>query len=161
MNKNLYNGTELQDDELGGVRLDWYDYGARFYDPQIGRWNSVDRFVEKYSSLTPYHYAANNPIYYIDINGDSLWITHYTGFLGLGGKQTLLYENWNLYNKDGSSYTSKVNGYLKQAKGALDMVGGVSTGQNLVSQLQGSKFNFTIQRGTNSFTENSVSKEGL
>jgi len=30
-NKYLYNSKELQDEQLGGVNLDWYDYGKRFY----------------------------------------------------------------------------------------------------------------------------------
>ncbi len=53
----LYNGKELQSD-LG---LDWYDYGARFYDPQLGRFHTQDRFAEKYFSMSPYQYGANNP----------------------------------------------------------------------------------------------------
>ena len=56
------------------------DYGQRMYDPQIGRFTTQDRFAEKYVSMTPYQYGANNPILMIDINGDSLWITHRTGF---------------------------------------------------------------------------------
>ncbi|MBP6979000.1 MAG: hypothetical protein KBB71_11875 [Lentimicrobiaceae bacterium] len=52
--------------------LQWYDYGARFYDPQIGRFHTVDRFTEKYYSMTPYQYGANNPILFIDVNGDSI-----------------------------------------------------------------------------------------
>jgi len=70
-NKYLYNGKELQED----LSLNWYDYGARFYDPQIGRFFTVDRFAEKYLDFSPYQYGANNPICNIDVNGDSIWYT--------------------------------------------------------------------------------------
>lgn len=67
-NKYLYNGKELIEDN----GLQNYDYGQRMYDPAIGRFNRIDRFSEKYSSLSPYQYGANNPISNIDINGDSI-----------------------------------------------------------------------------------------
>jgi len=68
-NKYLYNGKELQEG------TDWYDYGARMYDPQLGRWHTQDRFAEDFSSWSPYHYANNNPVLNIDINGDSTVIS--------------------------------------------------------------------------------------
>ena len=64
-----YNGKEL--DRKGG--LDWYDYGARYYDAALGRWHVVDPMSEKYYGVSPYLYCVNNPILLVDPNG--MWPT--------------------------------------------------------------------------------------
>mgnify|MGYP002346616210 CR=1 FL=1 len=74
-NPYRYNGKELQAFlQVAGRSLGWYDYGARFYEPEIGRWQVVDSKSEKYNFLSPYNYVANNPLILIDPNGqDIVW----------------------------------------------------------------------------------------
>lgn len=68
-NKYLFSGKELQDASIGGTILGLYDFGARQYDPVIGRWMSMDLLANKYPDVSPFVYCLNNPINLVDLYG--------------------------------------------------------------------------------------------
>jgi RHS repeat-associated protein len=97
--KYLYNGKELQEE------TQVYDYGWRNYDPWLGRFNSIDAFADKYYEMTPYQYGANNPIKYIDINGDSLMLFKngvYVTTVDNGKEETTGYNQESTVDEDGN-----------------------------------------------------------
>jgi RHS repeat-associated protein len=68
-NKNLYNDKELIDEG----DLNWYDYGFRNYDPQIGRFPQLDPLTDDYPELTNYQFAGDDPIANVDVDGLEAW----------------------------------------------------------------------------------------
>lgn len=94
-----FNGKE-NDNEVKGTGNS-LDFGARIYDPRIGRWLSVDPLSGKYPSLSPYAFVANNPIIYIDpdgkriqIVGDAKFVTKtFTQLQNLTSRQLVLLKD--------------------------------------------------------------------
>ncbi|MDR7130998.1 RHS repeat-associated protein [Algoriphagus sp. 4150] len=143
-NKYLYNGKELIEDE----GLQYYDYGQRMYDPAIGRFNRIDRFSEKYGSLSPYQYGANNPVLYIDVNGDSILInTQITLPIGIGTNINIsLHYNEGSFNfQNGVSYTGN-DSFVNTVSSALNNIEESKSGSEMVSFLSSNPRNVEIVR---------------
>ncbi|AYB33473.1 DUF6443 domain-containing protein [Chryseolinea soli] len=60
-----FNGKELQDE----LAINWLDYGARMNMPEVGRWTATDPLADFFPSLSPYSFAYNNPVRFIDFFG--------------------------------------------------------------------------------------------
>lgn len=142
-NKFQYNGKETQ------LETGFIDLGNRSINPTTGRMLSIDRFAEKYVDLSAFQFAGNNPIRNIDINGDSLFISF--------KNQSYLYDAGNLY-LNGSVYTGKVKGFLKDVVNALKRIGSGQEGASMIAELQGSKNVFNISEGKSQYNEKDVFK---
>lgn len=91
-------GQKEYQDELG---LNWYDYGARMYMPDIGRWGATDNKAEFYFATSPYVYALNTPTNAIDPDGN---LVIFINGLGGGGK-----NYWRNYDTTKDNWLSQPN----------------------------------------------------
>ncbi|NMC37147.1 MAG: hypothetical protein GYA41_02355 [Bacteroidales bacterium] len=138
-NRYLFNSKELQNNLLGGINLDIYDYQTRFYDPQIGRFTTIDPLSESSRRWSPYNYTLNNPIRFIDPDGMAVEMPNdyfdiYTGdYLGSDKDQ----KNNNVYLSTSSNWKA-----MKGGNWSSKVIGSMSPdGYNISSEVAKGIFN--------------------
>ena len=154
-NKYLYNSKELQDDVLNGSSLNWYDYGARFYDPQVGRWTTIDPLSEINKRWSPYRFAYDNPLRYFDPDGmlesthtdekGNIVAVYDDGDKGVykhkGNSKQAKKEVEKNYSKSNTSAGGKKIGNTPRVNTFLDEKGTPLTGTNVFSMKAGELYN--------------------
>jgi len=108
-----FNG-KLHDDDIYG-KDNSYDYGMRMYDPRLGRFMSTDPLFKKFPMLSPYQYASDNPIRYIDMDG-------LEGTQNSNGFNAPVVPDDGPYGVEGKDYDSHLNN-LEAMHGMSDFGG--------------------------------------
>jgi RHS repeat-associated protein len=104
-NRYKFTGKELQSSEFSdGSGLEQYDFGARMYDAQIGRWHKTDGKAELYFATSPYAYALNQPTNAVDPDGNLVIFINgnYFGFSAPGAN----YWQADVYTTDANRSTT-------------------------------------------------------
>jgi RHS repeat-associated protein len=131
-----YNGKEL--DQMHGLNL--YDYSARYYEPAIGRFTTVDPLAEKYYSISPYAYCNNNPLKFIDPTGMSYTYNWNTG----------MYENGDGDNVPFGEVLDWIRDKSNKVTGTVNYISEKATGLAVQATAAAQDFAMTIDFATGS-----------
>lgn len=111
-NKFTYTGKELQNRELAdGSGLEWLDFGARMYDPQIGRWHVQDAVADKFHACSPYSYVTNSPLKIVDPDGND-WFTYNGDIMWDDSRDQTLEKEGHKWKNIGNTLTITTTSYI-------------------------------------------------
>ena len=127
-----FNGCEFI--EMHGY--DVTDLGNRGVHHATNRFTTMDRFCEKFPWQSPYVFAGNNPVNYVDVMGDSIWICYNDAN---GQQQRMLYTQGMNYKGDDSVIEEQIN--------SLNAMYNTKNGATVLSVLSASKNHFNVTNG--------------
>ena len=123
LQRNKYIGKEF--DHTSG--LDWYDHGARMYDAAKGSWDRVDFLCEKNTSSSIYGYCHNNPILFVDPDGNDDYFSNNGNYLYsknntaniyvFQGKTPVKFNKFDLRNTNNMKVGARVIGHYARLAG--------------------------------------------
>ena len=134
-----YNGKEL--DTKNG--LNWYDYGARHYDAAFGRWFAVDPLAEKMYAWSPYGYCFNNPVKFVDEDGEFPWLALVSAAIDYGFQ---VYDNYQQGKSGYDAWVGDVN-FVSVGLSAVNPAGKCKLVGTILIEGAKETFSFTPNNG--------------
>ncbi len=135
------SSTTLQPEKYQGkdwnptASLNVYDFGARLYDPALGRWLSQDPLAEKYYAHSPYLFCAGNPVRFVDPSGEKIVVRH------INEDNTFTeYEwqekddEWGFYDAEGNLFEG-VDEYMHSVGAALSALMEGENGSKMIKEI--------------------------
>ena len=131
--------SQIKDQLSGRTESGLYYYGARYYDPRISVWMSVDPMAKKYPSYSSYSYCINNPVIIIDYDGRDIIIITGRDSKGMVTGQ-LKYKNGSLYQVNGKPYSGD-HKFANEVKKTLNELKSLNDSEvnNVINTLENSK----------------------
>ncbi|MBN9383846.1 MAG: hypothetical protein J0H74_24025 [Chitinophagaceae bacterium] len=110
----------MQKEEFSdGSGLQEYDFGARFYDVQLGRWKGIDAHADRYYPWSPYSYTGNNPTNLVDLDGKDWFQDKEENIIWNNSRENELIKDGVEYRNIGSTLTFYVNSYIPEGHDLL------------------------------------------
>ena len=123
-------------------------FGSRYYSSDLSVWLSVDPMSDKYASLSPYTYCANNPVKLVDPNGEEIIIEW-------RGSQYRYEKDGTLTHIKGDVLDERqLNRFVNKAKYSLDKINKTTEGKRMISDLQNSGTHYKIIAGASGYEKN-------
>ena len=124
-----------------------YDFGARLYDPTLGRWLSQDPMAEKYYLHSPYLFCAGNPMRFVDPTGEKIVVRHTSENNTFSEYEWQEQNNaWGFYDAEGNLFDGTDN-YIQNVSSALLTLMKGETGNSMIKEIAGHQEKIMIVAG--------------
>lgn len=141
----LYNGKELDDTGL-------YAYGFRYYDPATGRFTGVDPIADQFAAHSSYHYAYNNPLRFIDLDGRAPDDVIYIGDNGKVSRVERTDDDFNVFIMESTSQVLHLNDKTGIDEEMMYRRGDFEVGDRVFFQISDTELKETISEVSGGFT---------